>query len=363
MITQNQFTAFKADAIARQPLRKTILLSDLRFHTMDAVEYSGLMLGLSRPALKDIVRLVGFSVQGTNTLNSALGEEGSINILNSLKNVISSAKGQEVIMFVSHDRVITQITKSDKGQTPISTEAYFDFAERILDRHQLDIKSVSFNEKNGNISIESVMPGDRQFQVGGLSDEIFHTGLSMSKNSTGIQADPYMHRLVCTNGMVTRQFEESFKLTRNDPHMWTEFYKHLDNIERGGFVPVKFANKVNDAISTPASLYELEQGLNLVSGASNCKGDDLEMFFRGTKNTYNRLHTAGIDTVKLTDAQKRSVRTGLKVWDVINGVTDFASHNYGYEKTANADRHLQLRAGDLLSRDFDTKNIILNQPF
>jgi hypothetical protein len=77
----------------------------------------------------------------------------------------------------------------------------------------------------------------------------------------------------------------------------------------------------------------------------------------------HQLQAEGADGAKLTDAQKRSVRTGLKVWDVINGVTDFASHNYGYEKTANADRHLQLRAGDLLSRDFDTKNIILNQPF
>ena len=361
-ITTAQYEHFKAEALSKQPLRKRIQLSDLKFHTMDAVEYSGLMLGINRSALKDLVRIVGLSLSGTDVITRSIGEEGSVNILNALKNVIASAKHQEALIYVSHDRVITQISKVDKNATPISTEAYFDFAERILDRHGLEIKSTSFNPNNGNISMETILPGDRQFQVGSLSDEVFHSGLSLSRNATGIQADPYMHRLICTNGMVTRQFEESFSLTQNDPRLWTEFYRHLDNIEKGGFVPVKFANKLEQARRTPASLAELETGLNLITQHSNCNGDELEMFIRN-KHTYNRLHLAGIDTVKLSDAQKRTVRTGVSVWDVINGVTDFASHNYGYEKKANADRHLQLRAGDMLAKDLDVANLVLNQPF
>jgi hypothetical protein len=362
MVTETQFREFRSQALAKQPIRKTISLSDLKFHTMDAVEYSGLMLGLSRPALKDLIRIVGFSLAGTNTLQSAVGEEGSINILNALKNVITSAKGQQAIIYVNHERVITHIAKSDKGQSPISTEAYFDFAESIIDRHQLDIKSMYFNETNGNISLETVNPGDRQFQVGNLSNEIFHSGISLSKNATGIQADPYMHRLVCTNGMVTRQFEESFKLSQNNPKMWEEFYRHLDTIERGGFVPVKFSSQVEKAIKTPASLAELERGLRLITENSNCKGDELEMFIR-SKHTYNRLHSTGIDDTKLSEAQKRNLRTGVTVWDVINGVTDFASHNYGFEKKPNADRQMQVRAGDMLSKEFDTAALILHQPF
>ena len=162
--------------------------------------------------------------------------------------------------------------------------------------------------------------------------------------------------------MVTRQFEESYKLKSMNQQVWEEFYRHLDNIEKGGFVPVKFSQQVERASSTPASLYELEQGLRLITDNSNCEGDSTEMFIRA-KNTYNRLHSSGIDTVRLTDAQKRNVRTGVTVWDVINGVTDFASHNYGFEKKPNADRHLQMRAGDMLSKTFDSANLVLNQPF
>ena len=86
------------------------------------------------------------------------------------------------------------------------------------------------------------------------------------------------------------------------------------------------------------------------------------MFIR-SKHSYGRIHAAGIDTVGLTDSQKRNLRTGVTVWDVINGVTDFASHNYGFEKKPNADRHMQMRAGDMLSRTFDTSNLVYNQPF
>jgi hypothetical protein len=363
MVTTKQYAAFREDSIAKQPIRKTILLSDMKFHTMDAVEYKGLMLGLSRSALKQIVGIVGFSLSGTETLQGAVGEETSVNILNALKNVISSAKSAEVTISVTPDRVISHVSKSGTGSSLISAETYFDTVERIVDRHGLEIKQTSFNPTNGNIYIEALAKGtNREFQVGNLSNEVFHSGISLSRTIEGISADPFLHRLVCTNGMVTRQFEESYKLQSLDQKMWQEFYRHLETIERGGFVPQKFQRQVELAAITPASLYELEQGISLIQNNSNIEGDAMEMFIR-SKHTYGRLHSAGIDDTKLTDAQKRNVRTGVSVWDVINGVTDFASHNYGYEKKPNADRHMQMRAGDMLAKTFDSQNLILNQPF
>jgi hypothetical protein len=363
MLTSTQYATFREECIAKQPIRKSILLSDLKFHTMDAVEYKGLMLGLSRSALKQIVGIVGFSLSGADSLQGAVGEETSVNILNALKNVISTAKSAEVTISVTPDRVISHVSRSGNQSTLISTETYFDTVERLIDHHGLELKQASFNPANGNIYVEALTKSNnREFQVSNLSDEVFHSGISLSRTVEGISADPFLHRLVCTNGMVTRQFEESYKLKSMDQRAWQEFYRHLENIESGGFVPKKFSQQVENASKTPASLYEMEQGLRLITDFSNCNGDSTEMFIRA-KNTYNRLHSSGIDTVKLTDAQKRNVRTGVSVWDVINGVTDFASHNYGFEKKPNSDRHLQLRAGDMLSKTFDSQNLILNQPF
>lgn len=362
MVTQTQFNAFREDVLRNQPIRKTINLTDLKFITMDTVEFSGLKLGINRQALKDLVRVIGMSVTGLNNLEGALGEDAAQKFINAMKNAIGASKGLQVTIAVTPDRVISRIQKA--GSTDlISAETYFDTVERLVNVHNLDIQSMDFNKGNGNIYLSTIAPKSGQYQVGNLSDEVFTTGLSLSRTMDGIQADPFMHRLVCTNGMVTRMFEESFKLRSMDTKMWQEFYQHLEKIEKAGFAPTKFADKVQQAINCPASLKELEAGIHLLQQNSNVPDAELEFFFKGQKNTYNRIHSAGIDTTKLTDAQKANVRTGLTVWDVINGITDFASHNYGYEKKANSDRHLQMRAGDILSKQFDTQNLVLNQPF
>jgi hypothetical protein len=360
MVTQTQFDSFKEDAIRKQPIRKRILLSDLKFHTMDCVEYAGVMLGLNRQGLKDIIKIIGFSVSGGSELKKSVGEESAINILNALKNVTGTIK-REVTIAVTPDRVITKVSPNSSSSL-ISVETYFDTFEKLANNHNLEIQSTSFNSESGTVSI-SALASNHEFQVGNISDEVFRTGLSFSRNMEGIQADPYMHRLVCTNGMVTRQFEESFKLRNMEPKMWEEFYTHLDRIEKSGFVPKTFSQAVERSMNSRASLAELERGVTLLTGSSNIPEGELEIFFRGLKHTYSKFHSAGIDTTKLTVDQKRNSRTALTHWDVINGITDFASHNYGYEKKANSDRHLQLQAGDLLASVPHTSNLILNQPF
>jgi hypothetical protein len=361
MYTQAQFEVFKKEAISKQPIRKTIQLRDLQFITMDAVNYCGITLGINRTGLKDIVRIIGFSVTGQNKIQQSVGEETSINILNALKNAVSGSN-LEITISVTPDRVITKATRSGNQSSLISTETYFNTFERMANNHNLEVKDCHFNAETGTISISALSHG-KEHQIGNFKNEIFSTGLSFTRTDEGIQADPFMHRLVCTNGMVTRQFEESFKLRTMEPKMWTEFYQHLERIEKNEFVPTKFNEHVQRSMSTPASLAELENGAHLLLGSSKLPEQDLEIFFRGLKNTYNKFHASGIDTTKLTLEQKKNLRTGVNHWDLINGITDFASHNYGYEKNQNADRHLQVRAGDLLSRTPDCQNLILNQPF
>lgn len=361
MITSTQFEAFRADAIKRQPIRKTVLLSDLRFETLDTVKYAGVYLGISRSALKNIVGIIGLQSGKSQKLSEIAGEDIAINVLNSLKTVMAGAN-TEVIISVTPDRTITKVTQAGAKSSLISAETYFETFDRIANNHKLTIQSTHFNPDTGSISISTIAEG-HEHQVGKFSDEVFHTGLNFSRTDAGIQADPYMHRLICTNGMVTRQFEESYKLNSLTPATWTDFYRHLETIEKLGFVPQKFNQTVIDSMSNPASLSELERGAQLLKGHSNIEDRDLEIFFRGITHTYNRIHDSGIDTAKLTEAQKRNVRTALTKWDVINGVTDFASHNYGYEKREGADRHLQLQAGDMLARVADTSNLILTQPF
>lgn len=362
MITQTQYNDFKQNALANQPLRKTVSLTDLRFVTMDCIEFSGLKLGLSREALKNLLKIVGISLSGVEDLNASVGEEGAQKMLNAIKNAIGSNNKTQVTLVVSPDRIITRIAKENQSSL-ISADTYFETFDRLANQHDLKVHNMSFNKENGNIYINALANRNGEFQVGNMKDEIFKTGMAFSRTMDGLLAEPYLDRMVCTNGMVTRAFDESFRLHNMTPKSWQDFYEHMERIEKAGFVPEKFAAKVIDASNTPASLLELERGLQLIKNHSNVEDEDLEMFFRGTKKTYTALHSYGIDTERLHNGQKANVRTALSVWDVINGVTDFASHNYGFEKKPNADRLMQVQAGDMLTKTFDTSNLVLSQPF
>jgi hypothetical protein len=361
LITSSQFTSFKEDALRNQPLRKEIALADIRFVTMDAIEYAGLNFGLARPALKDLMRILGVNINIEERLSQSIGEDGARNFLNGLRSVLSKSAGS-IILLVTPDRIVQRITKGGRETSLFTGSTFFDTVDRFMNTNSgMEIKDMNFNRETGGISLSAASPNG-EFQVGNFNDEVFHGGLNLSITADGIKAAPYLHRLICTNGMVTRSFEESFNLNRNTTESWTSFWQNLERIEKSGFKPVAFTNKVLNARETRASFAEMERTMNLILGNSKCDLDNLQQFIN-FKPTFNRLHSAGIDTVKLTPGQKRNLRTGLSVWDCINGVTDFASHNYGFEKSANCDRHLQLQAGDILTKDFDTQNLILNQPY
>ena len=360
-ITSTQFAAFRDDALKNQPLRKEIALADIRFITMDAIEYAGLNFGLARPALKDLMRILGVNMNIESRLTESIGEDGARNFLNGLRSALSKSAGS-IILSVTPDRIIQRITKGGRETSLFTAPTYFNTVDRFMNTNSgMEIKDMNFNRETGGISLSASTPTS-QFNVGNFNDEVFHGGLNLSITADGIKAAPYMHRLVCTNGMVTRSFEESFNLNRNTTESWTSFWQNLERIEQGGFKPVAFTNKVLAAKNTTASFAEMERSMNLILGNSKCDLDNLPQFIN-YKPTFNRLHSAGIDTLKLSPGQKRNLRTGLTMWDCINGVTDFASHNYGFEKNPTCDRHLQLQAGDILTKEFDTQNIISIQPY
>lgn len=361
LITSKQFSDFREDALKNQPLRKEIALADIRFVTMDAIEYAGLNFGLARPALKDLMRILGVNQNIESRLSESIGEDGARNFLNGLRSALSQSAGS-IILLVTPDRIVQRITKGGKETSLFTGTTFFDTVDRFMNTNSgMEIKDMHFNRETGGISLSAASPTS-EFNVGNFNDEVFHGGLNLSITADGIKAAPYLHRLVCTNGMVTRSFEESFNLNRNTTESWTSFWQNLERIEHSGFKPVAFTNKVISAKNTTASFAEMERTMNLILGNSKCDLDNLPQFIN-YKPTFNRLHSAGIDTLNLTPGQKRNLRTGLTMWDCINGVTDFASHNYGFEKSANCDRHLQLQAGDILTKDFDTQNLILNQPY
>jgi len=360
MVSTQEFIKFKQEAINNAPVRKRIALSDLKILSIERVEYMGLNLGMSKQAIRDLLSILGISNSGYVNLQSSFGIEQSNNLMNLLKNGCAKGKLQEVTLSVGADRYINKIWKSEAGMLSIDT--YFKTIEDVISDNNLNVSAIDFTKNGDGISV-STLSNKSEFQVGNLSNELFTSGLSMNFEKGGIIIDPFINRLICTNGMVSHESQGSFRIMSNDNHVWNEFYKNIEIIEKNGFMPAQFSDYVLLSSKTPASLAELEHGVKLITSRSKFNSENSDMFFKGYSETYNRLAKAGIDVKTLTAAQKKSVRTPIPVWDIINGVTDFASHNYGFEKESNTDKWMQVEAGKMLKADFDSLNWVQNQPF
>jgi hypothetical protein len=93
----------------------------------------------------------------------------------------------------------------------------------IINDAGLEVADFSVNESNGGIAVNAFSTNMR-FDVPGMKDEHFIGGISFTNNpSNGFQVSPYINRLVCANGLVTRGFEEQYKLTKLDDAEMNQF--------------------------------------------------------------------------------------------------------------------------------------------
>ena len=93
---------------------------------------------------------------------------------------------------------------------------------------------------------------------------------------------------------------------------------------------------------------------------SNISLDEADRFVP-YKQTYKDYRNVGVDLEKISAGKKKNARSGIAMWDVINGITDFASHNYGF-KVKNA-VNIQIASGDMLCKTFDITNTVDACPY
>ncbi len=73
--------------------------------------------------------------------------------------------------------------------------------------------------------------------------------------------------------------------------------------------------------------------------------------------TNERFIGAKMDPLLYSDEQKKRAKTGTSIWDIINGMTHFASHDNGMRLKDESRRRLQKEAGLLLTKKvYDMQN-------
>jgi hypothetical protein len=178
----------------------------------------------------------------------------------------------------------------------------------------------------------------------------------------GFSASPYIQRLICANGMIGTAFEETMRLGQMSVSTMDLFQVRMEEMAARGFKPRTFDEACEKAINTNASLFEMERIHTMLQKFSDADHDELETWVP-LHNTRTAFNAAKLDPLFLNDDQKKNAKTGTSVYELIQGITHFASHDNGFKVNDYDRRVLQVNAANLLTKkSFDMANQVLS-PF
>lgn len=352
-MSQKLFDEQSELAIKRQPIRKSVLLSQIKIISPQVIEYDKVRIQLTPKALLDLWSLCGIK----KSLNEILGDEFVDKLLKTLKEAISYRRKDRILMVIGNDRRVIRFLST--FNTTLSNTAFLRVSNEFINKYNMEVEDFEVSPDDGSVTIQTIsrLSG---FNVPGLKDEDFESGITISNSiSGGVRFDPYIYRLICSNGLTGAGFVESTRLNKFDNRSMKQFYDSVDEMSKNSFQPTAFVETVTRANATKASIHEMQSAINLIG--NRAKNVDMDRFIdsRQTIADYKNLN---IDINDFSQAQAKNAKSSLSVWDVINGITDFASHDYGYAVPEYDRIGLQAGAGKLLTKKFDSSNLVPVQP-
>ena len=267
--------------------------------------------------------------------------------INFLKTVKSSQENKEIYL-LGKNNTITGIQESYMPR-----EVYFKTFEDIMNMKDYQIQAL-YGHGN-DLHIQTVCRG-AEFNIANDKDEFFHPGFSFdSTEAGGVSLGSYLFRLICTNGMISRSNEEVLRY--ENP---ADFYEGLGGLMKNDFVSDKIKQNIIRARNTTASLDEVNQAREWLRRSNETVDKFVLDNFIPLADTRAKLDRNKLDINSIDRATAKNIPTENSVWDVINGVTDFASHDYRINVNDNTRIQLQADAGKMLGRKtYDTQNLII----
>ena len=358
-ISQSLFDSKSKEAIDKTPVRKEFGLKNIEVIDDRHLAIDGRKVGMNNQAFKGICKAVGLPVGFDKTFTNAFGDKARQQLVNRLK-VAAQAKGNTTVSLVLNPDTRGIIAVQKNPEDIVSNQTFLDTSKSIIDKYNLSVNNFSVGS-DGNVAINASSPHNA-WGIQGLKDEDFFGGISFTNSPhSGFQVSPYLHRLVCANGMIGTAFEDSLSLGKMDAFGMEDFWRRLNILADNGFRPQKFEEQVRLAINTRASLAELEDANDTLKAFSDADSKELEAWIP-LQSTRSRFHGAGIDTVIFSHNQKKGARTGTSVWDLVNGITHFATHDNAFKIDDFDRRKLQMEASRLLTKQFDMANLVAS-PF
>ena len=361
-LSPTAFAARKAEAVRNEVMRKEISLSEFNVIDNTHIEVDGVKIELTPFAFKRLLGRLRIPTAFAKRFSDGFGTDGLQQLVQMMKTMKSSKNDQTVTLLVDpRNKVITNILPA--GYASISNEAFIDFAEGYINQYGLEVKDFG-SDPNGGATINCVSPNS-VFSVPGMSDEVFNTGVTFRNTPTrGLEVSPYLNRLVCSNGMSSTAFSETYGLHELTDKSIEEFNQHMIQMASTNFQPVGLADKIKMANETDASIAEVQRAMSAMLSTDNKIDFDYMQRYLPINRVMKAYSDIGAEPSTFTTKQLQNAKSGMSIWEVVNGITNFASNDEKYNIDDHKTGNLMVSAGNLLmKRNFDTEALLQFDPF
>jgi len=354
------YDIFKQRAIAAQPVATRCSLSEIDVVDEGTMLFKGYPLNLSKGALKNLAGILNLPTRFVQEFEMLIGKNGKDKFLNFIKDAKSIRKDMLITLIGNpNTKAIVGIQRSEY----MPFETYFGLLEQIMNIQPFDIQDMTFT--GNKVAVSAVLKGG-VFNVGGLDAEKFYPGFTFSNGIGGAAGgsgggiDNFIYRLICGNGMTGADPDNGGSIIFGGPKgdKGPEvFFRDVENLAKKGFVPESFNNNVMRANNTMASFAEVKEAASVLTKGSDLTKDYIDSFIP-VNDIKGKLVRKGVDFTTLNAAKEKSIITDVSIWDVVNGLTNFASHDYGFNLMPSRKLEIQKIAYNILAKkNFDTENL------
>ena len=361
-LSQNAFDVKKAEAINNQLMRKEITLSEFNVIDNNHIDVDGVKIEVTDKAFGKLLGRLRIPKAFATRFSEGFGNDGLRQLITMMKSMKSSKNDQTVTLLVDpSNRKITDILPA--GYASISNESFIDFAERYINQYNLDVTHMGSSQYGGT-QINCVSP-QGMFNVPGMTNEVFNTGVTFRNTPTrGLEVSPYLERLICANGMTSTAFAENYGLHNLNDKNINEFNEHMIRMASTNFQPVGLADNIKKANNTDASLAEIQRAASsILSLDKNIDYNYIQKYIP-VDRAMKAYADLGADPNTFTKAQMKNAKSGMSVWDVVNGMTNFASNDTKFNINEGKMGNLMVTAGNILcKKQYDTEGVLDINPF
>lgn len=360
LATEQDLLKFEKDIEQVDLIKKQVLINDIELVDYSMIEVEGRAIKIDSKVINDFARIFNLNKSFIDTFDKNV-KASAIAFINKLRNLFRSSNILVTLHINPYTKKVLHITKSsDRGS--ISNKNAYKVADQIIDRFGLNIKDVSVNMNSGNFAINLI--ANNEFQVAGLPDEVFKSGLTISNSlRTGLQVNTYTNRMFCSNGMVTSLASETFSINNLNVENLENLHYYIAHLRKNGYVSEKLIDKIQTANSTRASLAEMQTVHNIISSYDE---DYANRFvpLRENENAYKDLLFTEEDWHggrALTQKELKAAASNQSVWSCLNAVTYFGSHS---DKLEDSDRQrIFVDAGRILGKGTFDCEVVMPDAF